>query len=130
MIENKALFFFQGNPQSSDLKPDFWNSFTKQTQQFLCTSNAQLKGPGTKKAKKEQWNRHKLSCTNHERTINNSTKTEQKVKKYDTHPLLCHPNLCINEPPSNLCITPSFAVTTKWLWYPWHKWGNLMDVEV
>ena len=51
MIEIKALSFFQGNPQICDQKPDSYNSFTKQTQQFPCTSNAWLKGPETKKAK-------------------------------------------------------------------------------
>ena len=45
MIEIKALSLFQGNPRSSDQEPDFWNSFTKQTQPFACTSNAQLKKP-------------------------------------------------------------------------------------
>ena len=28
-----------------------------------------------------------LSCTSHERIINNSTKTEQKTEKRNTHPL-------------------------------------------
>ena len=38
-ISFTTLFLFQGNAQSSNLKPDFWNSVTKQTQQFLCTNN-------------------------------------------------------------------------------------------
>ena len=79
MVEIKALSIFQGNPQSSDQEPDFRNGFTKQTQQSPCTSITLLKGPGTKKVKKEQLNRHnKLSCTCHERAINNSTKMEMK----------------------------------------------------
>ena len=32
VIEMRALSLFQGNPENSDLKPDFWNGFTKQTQ--------------------------------------------------------------------------------------------------
>ena len=45
--------------------------FTKQTQQFHV-----IKGPETKKAKKNQRNTHELSCNSHERKINNCTKTE------------------------------------------------------
>ena len=45
---NQTLSLFQGNPQISDLKPDFRNSFTKQTQHFPCTCNTQLKGAETK----------------------------------------------------------------------------------
>ena len=107
MIEIKALSIFQGNPQSRDQEPDFWNRFRKQTQQSPCTSITLLKGPGPKKAKKEQLNRHnKLSCTCHERAINNSTKMEIKQKKYDIHPLSPHPNPNINEPLPNLLIPP------------------------
>ena len=58
MIEIKALSYFQGNPQSSVHKSNFWNSFTKQTQQFQSTSNVKLSRKETKKAKKEQENRH------------------------------------------------------------------------
>ena len=36
MTEIKVLSVLQGNPESSDQKPDIWNSFTEQ---FLCTSN-------------------------------------------------------------------------------------------
>ena len=76
MTEIKALSLFQGNPQSSDQKPDFWNSSTKQTQ----------KGPGTKKSKKETMKQvQQLSCTSHEAAINNSKKTEWKKK--DTSPM-------------------------------------------
>ena len=72
MTEIKALSLFQGNPQSSDQKPDFWNSSTKQTQ----------KGPGTKKSKKGTMKQvQQLSCTSHETAINNSKKTEWKKKK-------------------------------------------------
>ena len=72
MTEIKALSLFQGNPQSSDQKPDFWNSSTKQTQ----------KGPGTKKSKEETMKQvQQLSCTSHETAINNSKKTEWKKKK-------------------------------------------------
>ena len=39
MFQIKALSYFQGILQSNDQKPDFWNSFTEQTQKFLCTSN-------------------------------------------------------------------------------------------
>ena len=81
MTEIKALSLLQGNPQSSDQKPDFWNSSTKQTQ----------KGPGTKKSKKETMKQvQQLSCTSHEAAINSSKKTEWKKKipvlwkKYDT----------------------------------------------
>ena len=61
MIETKAISHLKGNPQSSDHKLDFWrdltwHSFTEQTQQFLCTGNTLLKGPGTKKRKKAQIN--------------------------------------------------------------------------
>ena len=58
VTEIKALSLFQGNPKSWDEEPDFWNSFTKQTQQFLCTNNTELKGLETKKAKNEQRNIH------------------------------------------------------------------------
>ena len=57
-MKSEHSSFFEGHPQSSDQKPDFWNSFTKQVQQFLCTSNTWLKGLETKKAKKEHRNRH------------------------------------------------------------------------
>ena len=87
MIEIKALSYFQGNPQSSVHKPNFWNSFTKQTQQFQCTSNVKLSRKETKKAKKEQENRHNWSCTSRERTVNNNTKTEQKNLKIWCPPL-------------------------------------------
>ena len=50
VTEIKALSLFQGNPKSSD---------ENLTQQFLCTSNTELKGLETKKAKNEQRNRHK-----------------------------------------------------------------------
>ena len=56
MIEIKAFFLFQGNPQSSDQNSAFWISFTEQTQQYLCTNNIQLKGPDTE-SKNEQRNR-------------------------------------------------------------------------
>ena len=36
MIEIKTLSHFLGNLQSSDQKPDFWNSFTKQTSVSYC----------------------------------------------------------------------------------------------
>ena len=112
MFKIKALSLSQGHPQSSDQKPDFSSSFTKQTQQFLCTSHAYLKGPETKKAKTEEVNRHNI-CTSYERTINNNTKTEQKIEKYDTHPLSPQANANINEPPPKLSIPTSFAVTTQ-----------------
>ena len=51
-------------------------------QQFVCTSNAELQGPETKKTKKGTIKQtQQLSCTSHERTINNSTKTDQKLEK-------------------------------------------------
>ena len=69
----------------------------------------------TKKAKKENWNRHsKLSCTIHERTINNSTKTEEKIEKIWYHALLPHPIPNINEPRPNLSIPPSLGVTVQY----------------
>ena len=58
MIEIKTLSLFQGNPQNNDHMSDFWNSFTQQIQQFLCTRNSYLKEPETKKIKKKQINRH------------------------------------------------------------------------
>ena len=58
MLEIKGFSVFQGNPQSSDEKPDFWNRFTEDTQGILCTSNVYLKKPETKKAKKEERNLH------------------------------------------------------------------------
>ena len=36
--------------------------------------------------------------------LNNSTKTDKKKKKYDTHLLSPHANPNINEPPSNLYV--------------------------
>ena len=53
----------------------WWNKH-KQTQQLLYGNNASLKGSETKTAKEEQT--QKLSSTNYERTINNSTKAEKK----------------------------------------------------
>ena len=81
MIVIKALSLFHGNPQTSDLKPDFWNCFKKK-QHFPCTSNTQLKGSEKEKAKKDTMEQaQELSCTHHDRTINNSTKAEEKMKK-------------------------------------------------
>ena len=60
--------------------------FKKQTQQLLGTSDTLLKGPERKKAKNKERNMQQLSCTSHERTINNSTKMEQKIQKYGTRP--------------------------------------------
>ena len=57
-IEIKALSLFQGHSQTSDLKHDFWKSFTKQMELFPSTSHTQLQISETKKAKKIQWNRH------------------------------------------------------------------------
>ena len=54
VIKIKAPYFFQAHSQNSDQKPDFLNDFTKQTPQFLSTSNALLNGPETKTAKREQ----------------------------------------------------------------------------
>ena len=114
-----------------DQEPDFWNSFTKQTQQFPCPSNTSLRGPEPKTGKKEQLNRHnKLSCTNHKRTITNSSKTAKNRKKHDTHPLFPHPNPNINEPPAQPSHQPLLETLIQWPWYPWYKWGNVMDLEV
>lgn len=54
-----------------------------------------------------------LLCISHKTTISKSAKTEQKIeKKNDTQSLFPHPNPNINEPPVNLPIPLSFAVTT------------------
>ena len=88
MIVIKALSSFQENTQSSDQKPDVWNSFTKQTKQFLCTSNSQLKGPETKKPNKEQENRHNNYHVPAMKEQLTATQQEDKTfKKYDTHQL-------------------------------------------
>lgn len=39
VTEIKVLSMFQENPQSSDKKFGFWNSFTEQIQQLLRTIN-------------------------------------------------------------------------------------------
>ena len=129
MIVIKALSLFHGNPQTSDLKPDFWNCFKKK-QHFPCTSNTQLKGSEKEKAKKDTMEQaQELSCTHHDRTINNSTKAEGKMKKQCYPPPVSPPNPNINEPPLTLP-SPHHVVTTQFSWYPWHKWGNLIDMEL
>ena len=62
--------------QSREQKPDFWNSFTKQTQQFLCTSKCLLKGTRDKESQKqEQRNR----CNNyHAPVMKEQLRTTQK----------------------------------------------------
>ena len=127
MIVIKALSLFHGNPQTSDLKPDFWNCFKKK--HFPCTSNTQLKGSEKEKAKKVQWKKHKnynVPTMTEQLTI--AQKQKEKWKSYATLPLSPHPNPNINEPPLTL---PSLhhVVTTQLSWYPWHKWGNLIDIE-
>ena len=37
---NQSTLIFQGNPQICDQKIDFFNTFTEQTQQLLCTRNS------------------------------------------------------------------------------------------
>ena len=84
-IEIKALSLFQGNSQTSDLKHDFWKSFTKQMQLFPSTSHTQLKISETKKAKKKYNETDTAILYWHDRTVINSTKREQKTEK------LCYP---------------------------------------
>ena len=52
MTEIKELSLFQENPQISDQKPDFRNSFKKQTRQFPCSSKHLIKGARDKERKK------------------------------------------------------------------------------
>ena len=125
----KALSLFHGNPQTSDLKPDFWNCFKKK-QHCPCTSNTQLKGSEKKKGKKIQSNRH---MNYHVPTMTEQLKIAQKQNKREK---LCYPPPVSSPKPwhkwttPNLTIAPSYVVTTQWSWYPWHKWGNLMDMEL
>ena len=44
----------QGLPQKYGQKANIWNIFAQHTQQFLCTSNASLKGP---EQRKKCWNK-------------------------------------------------------------------------
>ena len=37
---SESTLIFQGNPQICDQKIDFFNTFTEQTQQLLCTRNS------------------------------------------------------------------------------------------
>ena len=103
VIEMKTLSLFSENPQSNDHMSDFWNRFTQQTQQFLCTSNSWLKGAETKKIKERQRNRHNNHhCSSH---LNKETENvrEQNTKiqeKNATRPLLALPHPDINQPPS------------------------------
>ena len=83
MIEIKALPLFQGSPQISDQKSDFWNSFTKQTQQFPCSSNTPNKR-GQRQGKQKRNNEidtNKLSCTSHEKQLTTAQKQKEKQKK-------------------------------------------------
>ena len=65
-MEIKILSFLQQNPQNNDRITDFSNSFTQQTQQFLCKSNSYLKGPQTTKSKKKtEKQTQQPSCSTH-----------------------------------------------------------------
>ena len=64
--------------------------------------------------KRTQKQTKQLSCTSHERTINNSTKTEQKVEKIWYPPIISHPN-------PNITTHPTFA-------YPHHLRNNIMVI--
>ena len=72
-----------------------------------------------------------LSCTSHEKTINNRTKTKQKKKK-NMIPTHCPPfqTLTSMNHLSTFPLPPIIYSNNSMTWYPWHKWGNLMDVEV
>ena len=113
----------QGNHQICDVKPAFWNSFTKQTQHFLCTSNALFKWPETIKAKKEQrnWrNNHHAPLMNERLTT--TQKQKKNYKKYNTHTLsfLQNPNInaFIFVLFFHLCFCPLFSH----VFCPFFKW--------
>lgn len=59
---------------------------------------------------------------------------KQNIQK-NVHILILHSNPNISQQPPLFLLPLSFATTTEWLWYqrlwyPWHNWGNLMDVKV
>ena len=67
MIKIKSHLLFERNLQSNYQKPDFWNSLTKERQQFLLTSNSW--GNREEKSKKVIKEKTQLSPDVHERTI-------------------------------------------------------------
>ena len=48
-----SLSFPRKHPQKDDQIPEFWNNFTQNTQQVLCSSNSYLNRPKKKKTKKQ-----------------------------------------------------------------------------
>ena len=89
VIQIQQISLFQGNPQRGDQKVKFWNSFTKQSQQFLCTSNIQLKRPETKKIEKEQGNRHNnYHVLNMKEQLTTIKKQNKKIEKISYPPFV------------------------------------------
>ena len=109
MTEIYALSLFQGNKLSSYRNLTFEIVLQNKQNSFHAVVMPNSRDQRQRKQKKERWNRHnKLSCTSRERIINNNTKTEQKIEKYETQPLSPHPNPNKNEPP------PTFPSSITW----------------